>query len=76
MLIEGVQLQIRDTCHTTLCERRVRLVQRCLADHTHFAFVGTGYLQGVAHSCHTSTYNQKIVFVNHCRSKLCCKVTK
>ena len=32
MLVEGIYLQIGDTCHTTLCKRGVRLVQGSLAD--------------------------------------------
>src|SRR5574344_200500 len=65
VLFEVIQFQIGYRCYTTLCKRRVSLVKRCLANHTHCSFVGTCHLQRVTHAGYTGSDNQKIVFVNH-----------
>ena len=65
VLVEGVDLQVCYRGYAALCKRGVRLVERSLTDHTYAAFVGLRYFQCVAHTCHTSTDHQEIVFVHH-----------
>ena len=65
VLFEVIDLQIGNTRHTALSERGVRLVERGFTDDTHFALVGTGYLQCIAHSCHSCTDNQEIILICH-----------
>ena len=65
VLVEIVDSQIGHTGNTTLCERRIGLVETCLANHTHTSFISSRHLQSVAHTCHTSTYYQEIVLINH-----------
>ena len=66
MLVKGVHFQVGHRRYTTLGEAGVGLVQSCLTNHTHTALVGTGYLQCIAHTSYTCSYDEKIVLVNHC----------
>ena len=65
MLVEGVDLQVGDRGDTALGERRVSLVETCLADHTYLALFCAGHLQCIAHAGHTGSDNKEIVLVNH-----------
>ena len=65
VLVEVVHLQVRHTRHAALRERRVRLVQRRLANHTNLAFLGASHLQRVTHASHARADNQEIVLVYH-----------
>ena len=65
VLVEVVELEVGDRCYATLCERGIGLVERGLADHADTALLGPCHLEGIAHTSHTSTYHEKVVFVNH-----------
>ena len=78
VLLEVVNLEVGDAGHASLCKRRVGLVERSLANHANLALLRASHFQRVAHASHTSTDNQKIVFVNHKRMfvLLWCKNTQ
>ena len=65
VLFEVVYSQIGDRSDTSLCKRRIGLVQRSLTNHTNLAFFGSCHFQCIAHSSHASTDDEKIVLVNH-----------
>ena len=60
MLVEIVEFKVSDTGHAALCKRGVGLVESCLTDHTHFAFLGARHLQSVAHTSHSCTNHEVI----------------
>ena len=70
MLVEIVEFKVSDTGHAALCKRGVGLVESCLTDHTHFAFLGARHLQSVAHTSHSCTNHEEVVFVYHIL--ICC----
>ena len=63
MFVEGIHLHVRHTGHTALGKACIRLVERSFADHTHLTLLGTRHFQGIAHTGHTSSDNQKVVLV-------------
>ena len=65
VLLEVVELEIRDTGHATLGKRGVGLVERRLTDHAYLALACSGHFEGVTHAGHACSYHEEIILVNH-----------
>ena len=65
VLVKVVKLQVCHAGHATLCERCVSLVEACFTDEAYLAFLGTCHFQCIAHTGHSGTDNQEIVFIDH-----------
>lgn len=63
MLVKVVDLEIGDRGDTTLCQRRVCLVERRLADERHAALVG--YLERETHPGNARADDEKIILSCH-----------
>ena len=65
VFLKVVNSQVRHAGHTTLCKRRIGLVEACLTDDADRAFMGSGHLQCVAHTSHTGTDDKEIILIDH-----------
>ena len=65
MLLEVVHFEVGYRGHASLGKRSIGLFKAGLADHANLAFFLSCHFQGVAHTGHSGTDDEEIVFVYH-----------
>ena len=72
MLLEVVHFEVGHRGHASLGKRSIGLFKAGLADHANLAFLLSCHFQGIAHTGHSGTDNEEIVFVYHTLSFQVC----
>ena len=65
VLLKVVHQQVRHRSDAALRLRRVRLLQRGLAEDGNLALLGLSHFQGITHTSHSRADNEKIILLSH-----------